>query len=594
MLITSLSIENYRSITKAILPLQNYSILIGPNNQGKSNILRGLAVSLYTIEEALMDSRIFYQQKTLQKRNFLRHQRRRRSNDSLHYQYRRDYPLKLQHTDLEKKGTTKFYLVFSLDLKEKAKFEKETGNKIKGDLNFLLETGFNSQKIGFEDSLFPKKRIKNFTKIFAFLVDNVAVTYIEAIRDSDKTLDIVEEMISDELSRLESRKKYNNLMKKVEKMQQEILDPLSKGLTKSVSEFLPDVKKIHLDSKERLRRISRLATTLYVDDGNDTSLELKGDGIKSLVAISIIQHATQQNASKQKIILAIEEPESHLHPEAIHKLRAILEDISTKNQVIISSHSPLLVNRTDLSRNLIVDQSRAIAAKSISDIRKVLGVQIADNLSSASLVILTEGIDDSEKLKKWTCDLSSKVEKAISDGTIVFDDLSGSHNLAYKSSLWKNLLCDVRAFLDNDRDGQKAFDTANQKASMSIENVTFANLNGYSESELEDLILPSVYQHEIKKMGVDISNSKEFKKKKKKWSIRMKNTFKDQGKTWNDQIEHSVKEILTRISKEKGIKCIHPQNQKPIKKFVADLEDYLDSRQETQKHLQLLLSKTKP
>ena len=453
-------------------------------------------------------------------------------------------------------------------------------------MSIALSLGYRKEHIEIEDTSNPKKQIKNLGNILEFILENIEITYIEAIRDSKKTLEIVDQMISDDLSILNSKKKYTALMSKVESMQKPILDALSKSLTKSVSGFLPDVKKIHLDSRERIRRITRLATTLYVDDGNNTSLDLKGDGIKSLLAISIIQHVTQKRAHTKKIMLAIEEPESHLHPEAIHKLRSVLEDISTRNQVIISTHSPLLAHRTDLTRNLVVDQSQATAARSISEIRDVLGVRIADNLTSASLVILTEGNDDAQKLKKWASELSPAFKDAVSDGVIIFNALEGSSNLAYKSYTWKNMLCDVYAFLDDDKAGQKAFEDADKRESISIENVTFSHLNSYQESELEDLILPSFYSKHILKMGVDISKTKIFKNSKNKWSIRMKNTFKDQGKPWNNSIEATVKNIVTDVVKEHGIKCVHKKNQKPLRKFVKDIEEYIKKRSETQKQLQ--------
>jgi len=47
MKLVSFSIANYRSITTAYrLPIRNSVILIGPNNEGKSNILRALVTSL--------------------------------------------------------------------------------------------------------------------------------------------------------------------------------------------------------------------------------------------------------------------------------------------------------------------------------------------------------------------------------------------------------------------------------------------------------------------------------------------------------------------------------------------------------------------
>ena len=47
MRLISFSVENYRSITKAKkIPLSSYSLLVGANNEGKSNILHALALAV--------------------------------------------------------------------------------------------------------------------------------------------------------------------------------------------------------------------------------------------------------------------------------------------------------------------------------------------------------------------------------------------------------------------------------------------------------------------------------------------------------------------------------------------------------------------
>jgi predicted ATP-dependent endonuclease of OLD family len=48
-----------------------------------------------------------------------------------------------------------------------------------------------------------------------------------------------------------------------------------------------------------------------VDDGTETSLALKGDGVKSLAALSLLKEKEKLLGTS---IIAMEEPESHLHP----------------------------------------------------------------------------------------------------------------------------------------------------------------------------------------------------------------------------------------------------------------------------------------
>jgi putative ATP-dependent endonuclease of the OLD family len=56
---------------------------------------------------------------------------------------------------------------------------------------------------------------------------------------------------------------------------------------------------------------------MVVDDGTATDLQLKGDGVQSLAAISLIRHVSEERSGERELVLAIEEPEAHLRPRAV-------------------------------------------------------------------------------------------------------------------------------------------------------------------------------------------------------------------------------------------------------------------------------------
>ncbi len=52
MKLVSFSVNNYRSITKAYrLPIRQSTVLLGPNNEGKSNILKALVTGLEVLSD---------------------------------------------------------------------------------------------------------------------------------------------------------------------------------------------------------------------------------------------------------------------------------------------------------------------------------------------------------------------------------------------------------------------------------------------------------------------------------------------------------------------------------------------------------------
>src|SRR3972149_1517176 len=92
MKLVSLSVQNYRSIIKSSkLPIKNSTILIGPNNEGKSNILKALVTVLTFVSRS---PRISFRRtgKTV-KRVIIQSHGFRRAGD---YDWDRDFPISLQ------------------------------------------------------------------------------------------------------------------------------------------------------------------------------------------------------------------------------------------------------------------------------------------------------------------------------------------------------------------------------------------------------------------------------------------------------------------------------------------------------------------
>src|SRR5690606_14030359 len=125
-------------------------------------------------------------------------------------------------------------------------------------------------------------------------------------------------------------------------LQKPILERISGNIRETLKEFLPNVKEVQvtIPEEERFRALRR-ACEIVVNDGTPTQLAKKGDGVQSLAALSLLRHASVSTGLGKNLILAIEEPESHLHPSAIHQLREVIAEITQKHQVIMTTHCPL-------------------------------------------------------------------------------------------------------------------------------------------------------------------------------------------------------------------------------------------------------------
>lgn len=91
----------------------------------------------------------------------------------------------------------------------------------------------------------------------------------------------------------------------------------------------------------------QLAVSLATDPaGVVTPLRSMGDGWQSIVRLAALEALAQYDSEmKERVVLLIEEPETHLHPHLRRKLRKVLGQLSKQGwTVIYSTHSPEMVS----------------------------------------------------------------------------------------------------------------------------------------------------------------------------------------------------------------------------------------------------------
>ena len=106
---------------------------------------------------------------------------------------------------------------------------------------------------------------------------------------------------------------------------------------------------------KKIRDLNKGITIYYGDTQDSFSMEYHGMGTRSwssLLTLKSFISVLKSNASTQNTvffpILAIEEPEAHLHPNAQKKLYGQIANIS--GQKIISTHSPYIAATAELEQ----------------------------------------------------------------------------------------------------------------------------------------------------------------------------------------------------------------------------------------------------
>lgn len=556
MRLSSFSVINYRSITNARkIQTNNMTVLVGKNNEGKSNILRALTLAMDIMKMYASDPRSLRLSA-----NYLRSRTR--------YIWERDYPLSLQERNPN--GFSSIDLDFELTATEISAVRDLTGIRLSGHIPVRVSINHSTVKIDIPKRGTPAfSNVENKLKIIEYVCFKIDFNFIPAVRTEGDALRVVEALIEKQLLTLDSNAEYVAAMGTMDRLRQEVLDHISTQLVGPMRDFLPSVRDIHINlQKDRRRSTLRDNVSVIIDDGTPTPLQQKGDGIKSLTALAMLNIPTSRDRVS---VIAIEEPESHLHPESARQLYETINALSANHQVVLTTHSPLFVNRTNLKENIIVDSGKATPVKKIKEIRDVLGIKVSDNLTNAENILIVEGEDDKIVLEKILPQMSEGIKKALQNGTLIIDDMGGAGNLPYKLSFYRNLQCRYHVLLDNDDAGRKAGQDAEAHGLLNIRNTTYTMCNGSPNAELEDCFEKTAYMEAVRtQFGVDF-NVGEFRSNKK-WPDRVADCFRSQGKQWNDLMEKRVKRYIAESIPSNPVEALNQHKRSSIDALVTAVE----------------------
>lgn len=570
MKLVSFSVENFRSITNARkISLSNYSLLIGANNEGKSNILNALALAMSELESFRYNDLAIAATSGF-RRGLIS---TRPAERQIRYEWLTDFPLSKQggsRSNLE----TSIILEFELNNLEIAEFQRE----IRSSLNGTLPVS-----ISFSRDARPKVSIKKQGKgkvvldkkaaqIAHFVANKIRFEYIPAIRTADSANLVISYLLEKELRNLENDAEYKAAIEKIEDLQAPVLSNLSTSLKETVSQLMPSVKGVEL----RVRREDRFRSLrrnfeILIDDGQKTHLERKGEGVQSLVALGMMRHASKAQQPSVSTVIAIEEPESHLHPRAVRELREVIEALSEQNQVVLTSHSPIFVNPNNTKSTILVKDSKAVTGVSIAEIRRALGVEFSDNLQHARLMLLFEGSYDVKALRAILAARNTEIGSLLKRNVIGMDHLNGASALSQKAGFYKAGACAVLCFLDKDQAAETAVQKAIAARVLDERDFHLSSRPGLRESELEDLYNEAIYRDKFAEEFNVIFQKQTGTIAGEKWSSRMEALFKTQGKLWSDETKDRVKGWLAEYASAHPRDIIRPEFSLPIDSFIQTI-----------------------
>jgi len=161
--------------------------------------------------------------------------------------------------------------------------------------------------------------------------------------------------------------------------------------------------QIILDVRSNVDKSFFLKTKIY-DPNIQRKIDLSnvGSGLRALYVLSLLQ-AYQEIGDKNNTIFLIEEPEIYLHPSMQKLMGNILLEISKENQLIFTTHSPLLLRNFELEKTkkvILNEQQESIFEEAdLKDILNELGYSTED-IVEKNFVIIVEGKGDKRYLEE--------------------------------------------------------------------------------------------------------------------------------------------------------------------------------------------------
>jgi hypothetical protein len=366
MKIQNVSVSNFRSIDQASIALADINVICGPNSSGKSNLFKAIKLAL--------------------------------SDDVGVGDYFENIPRWIQS------GRTliRIEIVFT-DLPDALKGLARRSKVLRYKFS-LSQNGKVTRDFGVEG--------KSPDEIFEIVQDSLMLTFVPAIRDwSVDGLATFQKVLLNALLKFRGEGTLNDLGARLKRML-ENKSPTFLGYQKEAANKLFKADSIQLDTSSLNLGFVSNQISLKIKKGSDEILlDELGTGHQSALIMGLYQQLGESHGKAPVFIF--EEPDNHLHPATIRSVIQDLVQLSKKSQVLVSTHSPLVLNHVDFSNIFSLDISEdgktvihplnklteSISQKDIRIFLEKYGIRATEPLL-AKRVVIVEGLTDKTFISK--------------------------------------------------------------------------------------------------------------------------------------------------------------------------------------------------
>ncbi len=240
-------------------------------------------------------------------------------------------------------------------------------------------------------------------------------------------------------------------------------------------------------------------------DPSEIELDQRSQGMQYFFSFFLVFLVEAQGEHENSILL-LDEPGNSLHGTAQAKIIEFLRSISSKNQVIYSTHSPFMIDGEHLEEIRPVWEDPNTGSTNVSDdvwpkdkdalfpLQAALGYNLIQSLFISRHQVLVEGITDFSLTKALDAALRANSREGL-DPDIILTPAGGAGRMVPLASMLVGHEVQVVALLDGDESGRK--EAKKLERVLGFENrVIFIGdhtHDGNTTGEIEDLFPDDYY-----------------------------------------------------------------------------------------------------
>ena len=367
MYISHAKIENFKALKIISIPLNKFSVLIGENDVGKTSFL--YALDIFFENKKISDKESFFKKEI---------------NNSIKIILTFSDPPDIVDINNFKRNDETIIIskTFQFDQSPSVKIIMDDNSESSISTN-ILNRYFSSDNF----HLIPVLRdlsVQFSMKKTALLGKTLRATMRNAILSGNA---------NESLQSLQ-----NTLLESLKEPQDQLQNFLQEQLHND--ELKLNFEDIAVDPLEGVNFSVKLSDECV----NDILIKNRGAGTQNNLIIALFRLIASINLDNY-FILAMEEPENSLHPKAQRQLLTVLHQISHQSQVIVTTHSPVFIERSKFENNILLTRTmngntiaKTFNLDHIDELRIDLGIRPSDALlkGGGNCAILVEGNTEEE------------------------------------------------------------------------------------------------------------------------------------------------------------------------------------------------------